>query len=727
MKNLLLKLSIVSAIVGILFSCTEDENDTASANQVPQSFSLTSVANNATDINISPALTWEISVDPDEDPVTYNVYLDQNEKPNTLVGENITNTRFRVANPLKENSTYYWRVTAKDDKGGVTSSEQIFSFTTSGNKAPEIFDLISVANEATDVSLFPAFIWEKAIDPDDDPVSYDIYLDENTNPSTLITESLNETEWKLIKPLNGSTTYYWKIVAKDNKGGTTDSNQTFSFTTEVNEAPGSFNLTSVANNTSNIALMPALTWETSTDPDGDAVNYDVYLDENTEPNTLIAENLSKTAFEITTSLNENTTYYWRVTAKDGKGGKTNSEYTFTFTTKANEAPSAFNLIGVANNTMNVDVKPTLNWQASIDPEGETVNYDVYLDKSAEPTTLIAENLTGTQLEIDSRLNLAASYYWRVVAKDNNGKETRSQSTFAFTTRKIRPETAVTNTAAYYRRQAHQSVVFGGKLWILGGASNQFLDDAWSTTDGINWTEETRSNTAISYGKRDNHAAVVFNNKIWIIAGRGLTGTQTDRRNDVWSSPNGRNWTKETSAANFSIRQNTSAVVFNNRIWIIGGINNEEGKLGDIWSSSDGVNWTQESANAAFGTRYKAAITVFQNKLWLTGGGVNGDRSIWSSTDGRNWTQELMNPPFTDDNNKLFVLENKLWAFGGSTGTGSHRNNLWSSPDGIHWTQETSPAPFPPRVNFASAVYNNKIWVLGGFFNTQSNRDVWALD
>lgn len=100
-----------------------------------------------------------------------------------------------------------------------------------------------------------------------------------------------------------------------------------------NQAPDAFDLTGIADGDSNISLNPTLTWNSTTDTDGDAITYDVYLDTVNPPNTLLAENLTLTSFTSTENLERATTYYWHVVAKDSNGGKTQSS-TYSFTTQA---------------------------------------------------------------------------------------------------------------------------------------------------------------------------------------------------------------------------------------------------------------------------------------------------------------------------------------------------------------------------------------------------------
>lgn len=109
-------------------------------------------------------------------------------------------------------------------------------------------------------------------------------------------------------------------------------------------------------------------------------------------------------------------------------------------------------------------------------------------------------------------------------------------------------------------------------------------------DGEVWTQATAS---AGFSKRYGHTSVVFDNKIWVIGGYCNTGPL----NDVWSSPNGVTWTQAITSAEFSARSSHTSVVFDNKMWVIGGFGS--GVLKDVWSSSDGVEWTQATASAEF--------------------------------------------------------------------------------------------------------------------------------
>jgi len=75
-------------------------------------------ANGATEQPVNLTVTWTCT-DPDGDPLTYDVYFGTDNNP-PLVSGSQSNTSF---NPgyLNTNTTYYWRIVAKDNQGHSTS------------------------------------------------------------------------------------------------------------------------------------------------------------------------------------------------------------------------------------------------------------------------------------------------------------------------------------------------------------------------------------------------------------------------------------------------------------------------------------------------------------------------------------------------------------------------------------------------------------------------------
>jgi hypothetical protein len=283
-------------------------------------------------------------------------------------------------------------------------------------------------------------------------------------------------------------------------------------------------------------------------------------------------------------------------------------------------------------------------------------------------------------------------------------------------------TQATANAGWSARVRHRSVVYDNKIWVIGGYDGSYggscKNDVWYSTDGVSWTQATAN---ASWSARAYHTTVVFDNKMWVIGG-WMGGS--NRINDVWYSTNGINWIRATANAGWSARYLHTSVVYDNKIWVMGGYDGNH--KNDVWYSSDGVNWTQATANAGWSARVSYTSVVFDNKMWVMGGYDGGGyrNDVWYSTNGVNWTQATASAGWSARNDHTSVeFNNKLWVMGGTAGAG-FLNDVWYSSDGVNWTQATANAQWPARYLHASTVSDNKMWVLGGWYNANMRNDVW---
>jgi hypothetical protein len=236
----------------------------------------------------------------------------------------------------------------------------------------------------------------------------------------------------------------------------------------------------------------------------------------------------------------------------------------------------------------------------------------------------------------------------------------------------------------------------------------------------NWTLATDTAT---WSGRFFHTSVVFDNKIWVIGGYDGSGSP---RKDVWYSSDGINWTLATDTAPWSGRYIHTSVVFDNKIWVIGGLDDNWSLKKDVWYSSDGINWTEATSSAPWSERYGHTSVVFDNKIWVIGGndGNNFLKDVWYSSDGINWTLATGSAPWLGRwGHTSVVFDDKIWVIGGDNGNWPYEKDVWYSSDGINWTEATSSAPWSGRWGHTSVVFDDKIWVIGGDDGRFKN-DVW---
>lgn len=277
---------------------------------------------------------------------------------------------------------------------------------------------------------------------------------------------------------------------------------------------------------------------------------------------------------------------------------------------------------------------------------------------------------------------------------------------------------------YFRRlEGHQTVVFNGKLWVIGGFENsglfpKYTGDVWSSSDGATW-ELVVSESIDTFRRRYMHEVVVFNDKMWVIGGRNDNGVL----NDIWSSPDGLNWTEETVTGDEFLPSNFEhrVTVYDNKLWVVAGNSNN-----DIWRSTDGAFWEKMPYSyPRFSTRNYHELVVHNNKIWIIGGFIvgGGANDLWTSTDGIDWTEETVvgthfSPRFKF---QAQVFENKIWVSGG-IGV----NDMWTSPDGLTWKQESlSGEIFTRSEGDQMVVFNNKLWIVTN--GKDRINEVWVMD
>ena len=189
-------------------------------------------------------------------------------------------------------------------------------------------------------------------------------------------------------------------------------------------------------------------------------------------------------------------------------------------------------------------------------------------------------------------------------------------------------------AAWTPRIAAATVVFRGKMWLLGGTENYYFGDAnslkndvWYSADGKDWTLATEH---AGWSPRGYLQAVVHDNKIFVFGG-GNYVPEYHALNDVWSSEDGIHWTKVTDAAPWHPRLWFSAAVYRDRLWVLGGWSNNPAKnWGDVWYSKNGSEWIQLRADKIWKERHEPSVFVFQDKLWVAGGHAQPLNSeVWS--------------------------------------------------------------------------------------------------
>ncbi len=164
------------------------------------------------------------------------------------------------------------------------------------------------------------------------------------------------------------------------------------------------------------------------------IRYDieVYKDSNlTElaySSTLdVSNSPEKVIDKIDKVLDDNTHYYWRVRAYDGKT-YSNWENASFFVNTVNDVPTVFNLTHPEPSAQVDTLSPTLVWTNSTDADGDAIVYQVVVYRNSELTEELirsgelAEDESGTTHWVvpNELLENHKEYYWEVLATDKHG-------------------------------------------------------------------------------------------------------------------------------------------------------------------------------------------------------------------------------------------------------------------------------------------------------------------
>jgi hypothetical protein len=299
---------------------------------------------------------------------------------------------------------------------------------------------------------------------------------------------------------------------------------------------------------------------------------------------------------------------------------------------------------------------------------------------------------------------------------------------------------VSKQAPWQARDSQGELVFGGRMWIMGGWFDSFSSpprDVWSSTDGKDWKLVTEQ---APWKHSDLPMTLVFKDRMWFMGG-WYNGRVPDHEagNEVWSSADGVDWRQDTKSAGWSPRLASAAVVFQGKMWILGGSENyyfgdDKSLKNDVWCSEDGENWTLITKEAGWSPRAYHQAVVLNDKIYVMGGGnytpkYHALNDVWCSEDGETWTQ------VTDAarwNPRLWfssvVYRDHMWVVGGWADVNPPRNwgDVWYSKDGKNWNELKSPESWRDRHEHSALVFEDKLWVLGGHA-APLNNEVWSLE
>jgi len=297
----------------------------------------------------------------------------------------------------------------------------------------------------------------------------------------------------------------------------------------------------------------------------------------------------------------------------------------------------------------------------------------------------------------------------------------------------------TSPAPFPKRDAHATIEFHDKLWLIGGLNGEparvrpeyieywratHLSDIWLSTDAREWTLVT-NNTP--WGGERSLELEVFHDALWLFGGWSPVGGYSTH---YWKTTDGEHWEKVITTTAPPAREGAPIVTFKDRLWMFGGVNFDTRKdLNDVWSSADGITWEQATSTIPWAGRYDHAVSAYNGKLWLTGGVQLGGKILddeWMSSDGSHWEQVTPNDARATARHGHVMIEWKdaLWMFGGWTDPITGDGESWFTKDGTNWTKANIGA-WKQREDLSVSIFHDQPVLTGGMdVDWHWNNDVW---
>lgn len=150
----------------------------------------------------------------------------------------------------------------------------------------------------------------------------------------------------------------------------------------------------------------------------------------------------------------------------------------------------------------------------------------------------------------------------------------------------------------------------------------------------------------------------------------------------------------------------------------------------------GVHWVTTTplyARTTGGSNYLS----FQGYLWKIAGKVGGDNDgsfpsnrIMRSKNGWDWEPVGVRSIFSKRiGSAAAVFNDRMWVIGGNPSGAwnavKYLGDIWSSADGVDWVCALPEAAFGRRTNVSCAVFKGRLWVVGGRTEHGCAGDAWS--
>jgi hypothetical protein len=347
-------------------------------------------------------------------PATFTV-MQASDTIRGAVSYSDTTAYFMLPDGLQPNLTYTCRITAgaRDLAGTALATDYVWTFK---SIAPGTPTLASPANGAVNQSLNPILAWNAV------PGAGTYRLQISLSPafvSAVYDDSLRTGTSQQLSGLVSGTTYFWRVNAKIS-GATGAYSDIWKFTTIV--TPPAPALVAPLAGAANQPTIQAFSWL----PSAGAETYRLQISQSPVfAGALFYDSTVVGTTQLINGFAAGTTYYWRMSARNGAGTSAFSTRSFTTVIAAPLAPAQ---VAPIDGSADDSTIQTLDWN----PAATASTYRLQVDTSSsfagpvfDDSTLTASSGTVPGLKVGE------TYYWRVNARNIGGASAYS-ATWRFT-------------------------------------------------------------------------------------------------------------------------------------------------------------------------------------------------------------------------------------------------------------------------------------------------------